>query len=112
MKVDLPLREVDEHEAAAAEVTRYGMHHGQRKSCRHGGVHRIAAVFQNPYSRVGRQMMNTNHHRVFCTDWLLMGYCDRIVVGVVGSGILGAHGGESGEADKCSERNGSHHGTR
>src|SRR5205823_4355496 len=61
-----------QHESAAADVSRLGMYYRQRKTNRHGGVHRVAASFQDfnagsgsesVEASLGRQGESTRHWR-------------------------------------------------
>ena len=49
------VRRMDEHEAAAADIARRRISHTQSETHRDGGIHRIAAAFQNGDSRIRRQ---------------------------------------------------------
>src|SRR5690625_5065554 len=58
--------EADDHEPAAAEITRGRICHGKRKSRSHRRVDRVAALSQDLDSRFGRVDLSRYHHAVRC----------------------------------------------
>ena len=58
------LREMHEHEAAAAEVARDGMDDGEREAGGDGCVHRVAALLQDGDAGVGGIVMHADDHGV------------------------------------------------
>ena len=57
-----------QHKSAAAQITGNGMHHRQRKPCRHGSIDGVPARLENLHSGIGGQVMHAYHHAMLCAD--------------------------------------------
>ena len=51
-----------QHEAAAANISRRRMHHGQRESRSHRRIDGIAARLQDVHAHMRRQFVHAHHH--------------------------------------------------
>ncbi len=63
-KVLRPSAICNRHEAAAAEIARRRVDHGQRIAHRDRRIHRIAARLQHIHADMRRQMLRRDHHAV------------------------------------------------
>jgi hypothetical protein len=90
------LRQMHQHEAAAAEITGLRQRHGERKADRDRGVDRVAALFQDLDPDAARALFLRHHHAVAGRD----GFdAQRRGDGTGrGGGLLRAHRGERGQA--------------
>eukprot|EP01137_Pigoraptor_chileana_P008786 Opistho-2@56113 len=59
-----PVRQLNGHEAATAEIARRGINHRQRITHGNRSIHRVAAVFQHIDADMGRQVLGGDHHAV------------------------------------------------
>ena len=60
----------DDHEAAAPDVARDRVHHGEGERDRHGSVDCVAAAAQNVHADVARERMRGDHHGMRTSDGL------------------------------------------
>ena len=63
-----PVRQLNRHETAAAQVARRGIHHRQRIPHRNGGIDGVAAVLEHIDADMAGQMLGGDHHAVFGRD--------------------------------------------
>ena len=63
-----PIRELDRHEAAAAQVARRGVDHREGVADGNGRVHGVAAALQHVHAHLGREGMRGHHHAVRSPD--------------------------------------------
>ena len=75
-KVRLAIRHANQHEPAATNISRRGMHHRQRESRGHRRVHGIAARLHDFHTHMRRQFVHTHHDCVRSVN-RERGSCDR-----------------------------------
>jgi hypothetical protein len=80
-KMRLAIGHADQHEAAAAQISRGRMHHGQRESRSHRGIHGIAARLHDLNPSLRSQVARADHDRVLRMD--------RVIRSVRGQRIRG-----------------------
>ena len=61
-EMGLAIRQANQHETAATQISRLGMHHRQREADSYGGVHGIAARLHDLDSDPRRGGAHTGHH--------------------------------------------------
>ena len=76
-KVGLTVVQANEHEAAAAEITRGRMHDRERESGCHGRVDRIASRAHHLDTGLGRETVDARDHAMLGVRRVQAAACDR-----------------------------------
>ena len=63
------LGEVDQHEAAPAQIPRTGVGDRQRETGGHRRVHHVAALLQDATADLGGQLLRAHYHAVAAPPW-------------------------------------------